>query len=160
MVVAEDDHRVGLEGIELVADAAQAGEVVGPVLGGEGGTLIAAPFLAHARRPVGGILEVRGQHFAGERGGDARAHFRIGKHEAAEMRQTKAENFRHMCGQPPVTLMWRASAGRSWRRSMMKSWPLGLREMASRIAASITASSALARSGVRRSAASSWPRHM
>src|SRR5258708_5443967 len=28
---------------------------------------------------------------------------------------------------PPVTLMWRDTAGRLWRRSMMKSWPLGLR---------------------------------
>jgi hypothetical protein len=36
---------------------------------------------------------------------------------------------------PPVTLMWRASAGRRWRRSMMKSWPLGLREIASSMAA-------------------------
>ena len=36
---------------------------------------------------------------------------------------------------PPVTLMWRLSAGRLWRRSMMKSWPLGLREMASTMAA-------------------------
>ena len=37
--------------------------------------------------------------------------------------------------QPPVTLMWRDSAGRLWRRSMTKSWPLGLREIASWIAA-------------------------
>ena len=36
---------------------------------------------------------------------------------------------------PPVTLMWRATAGRLWRRSMMKSWPLGLRAIASSIAA-------------------------
>ena len=28
---------------------------------------------------------------------------------------------------PPVTLICRASAGRWWRRSIMKSWPLGLR---------------------------------
>ena len=32
---------------------------------------------------------------------------------------------------PPVTLMWRDTAGRLWRRSMMKSWPLGLRAIAS-----------------------------
>ena len=36
---------------------------------------------------------------------------------------------------PPVTLICRASAGRWWRRSMMKSWPLGLREIASSMAA-------------------------
>jgi hypothetical protein len=36
--------------------------------------------------------------------------------------------------QPPVTLMCRDSAGRLWRRSMMKSWPLGLRVMASSMA--------------------------
>src|SRR4029453_6461141 len=62
--------------------------------------------------------------------------------------------------QPPVTLMWRATAGALWRRSMRKSWPLGLRLIASWIAASSSASSVLARSGARRSAASSWPRHI
>ena len=28
--------------------------------------------------------------------------------------------------QPPVSDIWRETAGRLWRRSMMKSWPLGL----------------------------------
>ena len=37
--------------------------------------------------------------------------------------------------QPPVTLICRDSAGRCWRRSITKSWPLGLRVMASSIAA-------------------------
>ena len=67
---------------------------------------------------------------------------------------------RGRCGvgaHPPVTLMCRFTAGRLWRRSMMKSWPLGLRAIASWIAASSGASLAEARSGVRRSAASSWP---
>jgi Transposase, Mutator family len=36
---------------------------------------------------------------------------------------------------PPVTLIWRAIAGRRWRRSMMKSWPLGFRPIASSMAA-------------------------
>ena len=36
--------------------------------------------------------------------------------------------------QPPVTLMWRATAGFLWRRSMTKSWPLGLRAIASSMA--------------------------
>jgi hypothetical protein len=36
---------------------------------------------------------------------------------------------------PPVTLMWRDNAGRWWRRSITKSWPLGLRVIASSIAA-------------------------
>ena len=62
--------------------------------------------------------------------------------------------------QPPVTLMCRETLGLSVRRSMMKSWPLGLREMASWIAASSGASPSEARIGVLRSAASSWPRHM
>ena len=62
--------------------------------------------------------------------------------------------------QPPVTLMWRGTAGPVWRRSMMKSWPLGLRAIASVIAWSSTSSLSEARSGARRSAASSWPRHM
>ncbi len=62
--------------------------------------------------------------------------------------------------QPPVTLMWRATAGFFERRSMMKSWPLGLREIASSMARDNSASSLDARSTPRRSAASSWPRHM
>src|SRR5712671_6741898 len=57
-------------------------------------------------------------------------------------------------GHPPVTLIWRAIAGRLWRRSMMKSWPFGLRLIASRIAASSGSSLSDCRSGVRRSAAS------
>src|SRR5580658_6661037 len=61
---------------------------------------------------------------------------------------------------PPVTLMCRARAGRLWRRSMMKSWPLGLRPIASSMAAKSGALVLDARSGLRRSAASSWPRHM
>ena len=61
---------------------------------------------------------------------------------------------------PPVTLIWRATAGRLWRRSMMKSCPLGLRAIASRIAASSVSSLSDWRSGVRRSAASSCPRHI
>src|SRR6266853_1086414 len=36
--------------------------------------------------------------------------------------------------QPPVTLMCRATAGRLWRRSITKSWPLGLRVIASSMA--------------------------
>src|SRR5215208_1398514 len=62
--------------------------------------------------------------------------------------------------QPPVTLMWRASAGALWRRSIMKSCPLGLRVIASSIAASSRSLPSDARSGRRKSAASSWPRHM
>ncbi len=62
--------------------------------------------------------------------------------------------------QPPVTLMWRDSAGRWWRRSMMKSWPLGFRPIASSMAANNRSLPSDARSGLRRSAASSWPRHI
>src|SRR5207245_623658 len=57
-------------------------------------------------------------------------------------------------GHPPVTLIWRAMAGRLWRRSMMKSCPLGLRSIAARIAASSASSPSDWRSGVRKSAAS------
>src|SRR6516225_6431736 len=67
---------------------------------------------------------------------------------------------RRRIGHPPVTLMCRATAGRLWRRSMMKSWPRGLRSIASRIAASSASSPSDWRNGVRRSAASSWPRHI
>src|SRR5665213_683936 len=67
---------------------------------------------------------------------------------------------RYAADQPPVTLMWRARAGRLWRRSIMKSWPRGLRVIASSIAASTRALLSEARSGARRSAASSWPRHI
>src|SRR5215470_9431312 len=35
---------------------------------------------------------------------------------------------------PPVVLMWRCNAGFWWRRSITKSWPLGLRVIASSIA--------------------------
>ncbi len=61
---------------------------------------------------------------------------------------------------PPVTLMCRATAGFFERRSMMKSWPLGLREMASSMAWPRATSPLVARRTPRRSAASSWPRHM
>ena len=57
--------------------------------------------------------------------------------------------------QPPVTLMWRFTAGLLWRRSITKSWPLGLRAMPSRIAACSRSSPSEARSGVHRSASSS-----
>src|SRR5262245_9892165 len=66
----------------------------------------------------------------------------------------------HGRAQPPVTLIWRATAGPVCRRSMMKSWPLGLRRMASWMAASSSSSLSLARRGARRSAASSCPRHI
>ncbi len=33
-----------------------------------------------------------------------------------------------------MTLIWRATAGRLWVLSMMKSWPFGLREIAPSIA--------------------------
>ena len=46
-----------------------------------------------------------------------------------------AASARRGCRHPPVTLIWRATAGRLWRRSMMKSWPLGLRAIASSMAA-------------------------
>ena len=62
--------------------------------------------------------------------------------------------------QPPVTLIWRATAGRWWRRSMTKSCPFGLRPIASSIAAKSRSSAPEARSGLRRSPASSWPRHI
>ena len=57
--------------------------------------------------------------------------------------------------QPPVTLMCRATAGCLVRRSMTKSWPLGLRAIASSMAHERRASCALARRGARKSAASS-----
>ena len=63
-------------------------------------------------------------------------------------------------GQPPVTLIWRETAGAVRRRSITKSWPFGFRVIASRIASSSRPSSSLARKGARRSAASSWPRHI
>ena len=43
---------------------------------------------------------------------------------------------------------------------MTKSWPLGLREIASSMARLSSSLPSEARSGARRSAASSWPRHM
>src|SRR5690606_23664624 len=61
---------------------------------------------------------------------------------------------------PPVTLIWRETAGRRVRRSMTKSWPFGLRPIASSIAAESSSFPSEARKGRRRSAASSWPRHM
>jgi len=61
---------------------------------------------------------------------------------------------------PPVTLIWRATAGRLVRRSMTKSCPLGLRAIAASMAARSSSSLGPARTGARRSAASSWPRHM
>ena len=67
---------------------------------------------------------------------------------------------RRGCAHPPVTLIWRATAGRLWRRSMMKSWPFGLRPIASPIAATSASSPSDWRKGVRKSAASSWPRHI
>ena len=62
---------------------------------------------------------------------------------------------RHRKFQPPVTLMWRLTLGRLWRRSMMKSWPFGFRPMARSIAAESRSLSAEARSGLRKSEASS-----
>src|SRR3954451_12078806 len=62
--------------------------------------------------------------------------------------------------QPPVTLMWRVTAGFRLRRAMTRSWPVGLCRMAASIAALRRSLLADARSGARRSAASSWPRHM
>src|SRR5262249_54769317 len=85
---------------------------------------------------VAGAHELAGGHRGGRLGGD-------------EM------DLRH---QPPVSDMARATAGVLWRRSMRKSWPLGLRAMASSMAAASSASLLDARRGARRSAASSWPR--
>ena len=62
--------------------------------------------------------------------------------------------------QPPVTLMWRGTETAPWRRSMMKSWPLGLRAIAARMASSKSSSPSEARNGVRRSALSCCPRHI
>ena len=59
-----------------------------------------------------------------------------------------------------MTLIWRLTLGRLCLRSMMKSWPFGFRPMARSIAALRRSSSADARSGLRRSEASSWPRQV
>src|SRR5260370_32208366 len=61
--------------------------------------------------------------------------------------------------QPPVTLICRLTLGRLCRRSMMKSWPFGFRPMALSIAELSRSLSTEARSGLRKSEASSWPRH-
>ena len=61
---------------------------------------------------------------------------------------------------PPVMLIWRATAGAAPALSITKSWPLGLREIASSMARCKGPSLSDARRGTRRSAASSWPRHM
>ncbi len=58
---------------------------------------------------------------------------------------------------PPVTLICRGTAAGRWR-SMTKSWPFGLRVIASSTACASTASSGVARSTARRSAESSCPR--
>ena len=85
-----------------------------------------------------------------------------GMYQATAIAQT--ESFGPISGpaerQPPVTLMWRETAGRLVRRSMMKSWPFGLRPIASSMACDSSSLPSEARSGARRSAASSWPRHM
>src|SRR5215472_6851128 len=72
----------------------------------------------------------------------------------------RRELIRDFVDYPPVTLIWRATAGRWCRRSMTKSWPLGLRAMAASMAANNGSLASEARSGLRKSAASSWPRHM
>ena len=56
--------------------------------------------------------------------------------------------------------MCRLTLGRLWRRSMMKSCPFGFNPMARLIVADSNSSSADARSGLRKSEASSWPRHV
>src|SRR3978361_1947243 len=62
--------------------------------------------------------------------------------------------------QPPVTLMWRLTLGRLCLRSMMKSWPFGFKPLERSRAALSRSSSAEARSGLRKSEASSWPRQV
>src|SRR3954466_13724060 len=62
--------------------------------------------------------------------------------------------------QPPVTLMWRLTLGRLWRRPMMKAWPFGFRPMARSIAADNRSLSAEALKALRKSEASSWPRQV
>src|SRR5205085_9510403 len=71
---------------------------------------------------------------------------RLGGHECDPRRPPAFGRGDH----PPVTLIWRAIAGRLWRRSIMKSWPLGLRGIASRLAVSAAASPSGWRRGVGR----------
>src|SRR5260221_5392748 len=60
--------------------------------------------------------------------------------------------------QPPVTLIWRLTLGRLWRRSMMKSWPLGFNPMARSNPAESSSSLAAARRGFCATQASFWAR--
>ena len=62
--------------------------------------------------------------------------------------ERRAERSSGVAAQPPVMLMWRPTAGRLGRRSMMKSCPLGLRLIASTIACSNAVIASEARSGV------------
>lgn len=67
---------------------------------------------------------------------------------------------RHVMNQPPVTLICRDTDGRLVRRSITKSWPFGLRLIASSTASATNSLPSEARSFSRKSAASSLPRHM
>ena len=62
--------------------------------------------------------------------------------------------------QPPVSDMGRVKCGVPALRSITKSWPRGLRIIAASIAAWTGASDGDARKISRRSALSSWPRHI
>ena len=61
--------------------------------------------------------------------------FSLGRTTRAEEIDAVAARLSDVLLYPPVTLMWRPTAGRRLRRSMTKSWPLGLRDIASSMAA-------------------------
>jgi len=105
--------------------------------------LRAAGRRARPRRPLRRRADVR------ERMGGS------GSQAAAPRSAATAPRCRSRGHQPPVTLMWRATAGRFARRSMTKSWPFGFSSIASSMAALSAASEGPARSGSRRSTASS-----
>ena len=109
LIVAPDQHAVGLERVEFAADLAELVDHFLAMLIGVALTAIIAPLLAHRRVPVFHGPQVRGQGGIVEALLRAPAHVRL-RRKVGEVSDAETENLTHarFSSRPILTVSWSA----------------------------------------------------
>ena len=107
LIVAPDDHEVGVEGVQLLADAAETGDQPSAVFQGRFVAFVLAVLDAHGFGPTAGVFHLLGHVLVVLQGAlEGNVLIFVGPDERWVMSKAEAENFCHF-----VTFRYERGAG-------------------------------------------------
>ena len=96
LVIAPDDHEIGVESVQFLPDAAKAGYQAGAVFQRSGVPLVLAVLNPHRFRPVAGVFQLLGNvRIAPQRAPERDRLVRVGRNQRRVVSQPQSQNLCH-----------------------------------------------------------------